>query len=70
MNKLGKCLSKSDCSSAVELAVRESKQIVIKDQVFNATSLQTGNPMCGIAHPSKLEEKKCWGLGLRAEVWK
>ncbi len=40
MNKLGKRLLKLDCSSVVELAMRESKRIVIKDQVLNATSLQ------------------------------
>ncbi len=41
---------------------------MIKDQFLNAMLLQTGDPMWSIAHPSKLEERKCWRLGLRVEV--
>ncbi len=58
VNKLGKHLSKSGLFFCDEVdCVRLYKRIVIKDQVLNATLLQTGDPMCGVAHPSKLEDR-------------
>ena len=59
MNKLGKCLSETELFFCDGVDRGRTRQwVVIKDQFLNATLLQTGNPMCGVAHPSKLEERK------------
>ncbi len=44
---------------------------MIRIKFSNATLLQTGDPMCGVAHPEQAgSEENTGGLGLRAEAWK
>ncbi len=53
MNKLGNVYQSQDCSSAVSQPCAIHKWIMIRIKFSNATLLQTGDQMCGIAHPEQ-----------------
>ncbi len=58
VNKLGNVYQSHGSSLAASWMCAIHKQIVIRIKFFNATLLQTGDPMCGIAHPSKLDSEE------------
>ncbi len=53
MNKLGNVYWHQDCSSATSQLCVIHRHIMIRIKFSNATLLQTGDPMCGIAHPKQ-----------------